>query len=294
MSTGAPSAPVRPSFAGIVRVRTGLDIYVERHGERGRPPVMLLMGTGADHSLWNAQVEAYTREFELVVIDSRGTGRSTRPDDPRTCTPRAMAEDALGVLDALGIGRVHLGGLSLGSAVAQEAALLEPDRLLSLSLHGAWARSDEWFRRCIDTLEYPAARGDVKAYLRAGLMWVLSPHFLATEPPAVADIERTYVDENPHPPSGPGICGHTHADKMHDTLDRLPSIRVRTLVTAGEMDIITPPRYGEVVARSIPGARYHLFRGPLSSHCACIEMADEWNRVTLAFLRGDAVGEVLG
>ncbi len=92
--------------------------------------------------------------------------------------------------------------------------------MLSLALHGTWGRSDEWFRRCIDTLEYPAARGDMKAYLRFGLMWVLSPRFLADRPDEVAAIERSYVDENPFPPSADGIRGHTHADKVHDALDR--------------------------------------------------------------------------
>jgi pimeloyl-ACP methyl ester carboxylesterase len=269
----------------------GIDLYHESHGDG--EPVLLLMGTGADHSLWDAQVGPYAERFRTIVIDSRGTGRSTRPEDPTTCTARAMAEDALHLLDHLEIARVHLSGLSLGSAIAQEFALAWPDRLLSLSLHGAWGRSDEWFRRCIDTLEYPAALGDVKAYLRFGLMWVLSPRFLQESPDAVADIERTYVDENPYPPSREGIMGHTHADKAHDVLDRLHEIRARTLVTAGELDWIVPPRYGEEVARRIPGARYHLFTGDFSSHCANIEMADEWNRLTLAFLEGEDVGVAL-
>ena len=270
----------------------GLRIWYEEHG--AGEPVLLLMGTGADHSFWGPQVEAYSARHRLIVIDSRGTGRSSRPDDPTTCTARAMAGDALGVLDHLGIERAHLGGLSLGSAVAQEIALAAPERLLSLSLHGTWGRSDEWFVRAIDTLEEPARAGDVQRYLYWALMWVLSPRFLAEQPEAVADIRRTYLDENPHPPTGKGIWGHTHADKNHDTLDRLHRIGVRTLVTAGEMDWLVPPRYGEEVARRIPGARYHLFRGDFSSHCACVEMAEEWNRVTLAFLAGEDVGVRLG
>ena len=102
-----------------------------------------------------------------------------------------------------------------------------------------------------------------------------------------------YIDDNPFPPSREGILGHTNADKLHDALDRLPRIKARTLVTAGEMDWLVPPRYSEAVARAIPGARWHLFRGDFASHCACVEMADEWNRVTLDFLAGKDVGTVL-
>ncbi len=272
----------------IAPLPNGIDLYHEIHGDG--EPVLLLMGTGADHSLWDSQVGAYAERHRTIVIDSRGTGRTTRPPDPTTCTPAAMAEDAVLLLDHLGIERVHLSGLSLGSAIGQEFALAYPERLLSLSLHGTWGRSDAWFNRCIDTLEYPADRGDMHAYLRFGLMWVLSPRFLAEQPDDVAAIERTYVDENPHPPSREGILGHTHADKCHDALDRLHEIRARTLVTAGTMDWIVPPRYGEEVARRIPGARYHLFTGDFASHCANIEMADDWNRLTLAFLAGEDVG----
>jgi 3-oxoadipate enol-lactonase len=271
-------------------VPDGIRIYYEEYG--AGVPVLLLMGTGADHTFWGPQIPAYSARYRTIVIDSRGTGQSSRPADPTTCTAAVMARDALGVLDHLGIERAHVSGLSLGSAIAQEIAIGTPERLLSLSLHGTWGRSDEWFVRAIDTLEEPARQGDMRRYVYWALMWVLSPRFLAEQPDAVADIERTYLLENPHPPSGPGVTGHTHADKIHDTLERLPAIGVRTLVTAGEMDWLVPPRYGMEVARRIPGARYHLFRGDYSSHCACVEMAEEWNRVTLAFLAGEDVGTV--
>jgi pimeloyl-ACP methyl ester carboxylesterase len=270
------------------RLANGLDLYHEVHG-RGEP-VLLLMGTGADHTFWAPQVGPYSERFRTIVVDARGTGRSSRPADFTKTTMRAMAEDAIQLLDVLGIERAHVSGLSLGSTVAQEIALAAPQRVLSLSLHGTWARSDEWFVRAIETLEYPALRGDVHTYLRFALMWVLSPRFLAERPAEVEAIVRRYIDENPFPPSREGICGHTNADKLHDALDRLPQIRARTLVTAGEMDWLVPPRYGEAVARAIPGARWHLFRGDFASHCACVEMADEWNRVTLDFLAGADVG----
>ena len=203
---------------------------------------------------------------------------------------RAMADDAAQLLDVLGIEKAHIGGMSLGSTVSQEFALAYPERVLSLSLHCTWAKSDEWFIRAIETIEYPASMGDVRTYLRFALMWVLSPRFLSERPDEVAAIVSRYIDENPHPPTKEGVLGHTNADKLHDALERLPKIRARTLVTAGEMDWLVPPRYGEVVARAIPGARYHLFRGDFSSHCACVEMADEWNRVTMDFLAGKDVG----
>jgi pimeloyl-ACP methyl ester carboxylesterase len=275
----------------IAKLKSGLDIYYEIHGQG--EPVLLLMGTGADHTFWGPQIGPYSSRYRLIVIDARGTGRSCRPSDWQNTTARAMAVDAAQLLDCLQIDKVHLGGMSIGGAVAQEFALAYPDRLLSLALHCTWAKSDEWFIRAIETIEYPAARDDVHAYLRFALMWVLSPRFLAEKPKDVEQITRTYIDDNPHPPSREGILGHTNADKLHDVLDRLPKIKARTLVTAGEMDWLVPPRYSEVVAKKIPNARYHLFKGDFASHCACVEMADEWNRVTMDFISGKDVGVVL-
>lgn len=277
----------------IVKLPNGIEQYYEVTGPAGAEHAMLLMGTGSDHTMWAAQAEAYSREYRLITIDSRGTGRSTRPADPTVTTPFTMAEDAKLLLDHLGVGRVHLGGLSLGSAIAQEFAIAWPDRLHSLALHCTWGRSDEWFCRMIDTLEYPARLGDMETYLRFALMWVVSPEFLETRPADVAAIERGFR-ENPFPASGPGVMNHTHADKAHDAMSRLHLITARTLVTAGEVDAIVPPRYGEEVARRIPNAEYLLFRGPYSSHIACIEMAAEWNEKTLAFHRGESVGVRLG
>lgn len=266
----------------IANLKSGLEIYYEIHG--AGEPVLLLMGTGADHTFWQPQIGPYSERFQLIVIDARGTGRSSRPKAYLKTTARAMAQDAAQLLDVLGIEKVHLGGMSIGASVAQEFAIAWPERLLSLSLHCSWAKSDEWFIRAIETIEYPASMGDVRTYLRFALMWVLSPRFFAERPDEVHAIVDRYIDDNPYPPSKEGILGHTNADKLHDVLDRLPLIRTRTLVTAGEMDWLVPPRYSEVVARAIPGARYHLFRGDFASHCACVEMAQEWNRVTMGFI----------
>jgi pimeloyl-ACP methyl ester carboxylesterase len=86
------------------------------------------------------------------------------------------------------------------------------------------------------------------------------------------------------------MMGHFHADKTHDTLDRLETIAAPTLITSGEMDWQVPTRYGLDVQRKIPGATMHVFRGPNSSHIAFYEMADEWNEFTLAWLqRRDAL-----
>ncbi len=261
------------------KLRNGLEIHYEEHG-RG-DPLLLIMGTGADRRFWAAQVPACSERYRTIVYDSRGVGKSTVPADPGSCSMAAMADDAAHLLDALGIAAAHVSGLSLGSTVAQELALRHPAKVKTAQLHGTWGKSDEWFIRMIETLEEPVKHGDMKAFIRYALMWITSPTFLAESPAAVRGMEEAFLAA---PPDPRGVLGHIHADKTHDALERLPKIRCPVLVTAGEMDVQVPPRYGRAVAERIPGARFHLFKGAHASHLACVEMADEFNRLTLDWL----------
>jgi pimeloyl-ACP methyl ester carboxylesterase len=254
----------------------------EVHGEQGEP-FLLLGGTGSDHLLWTAHLPALRQRFRVITPDPRGTGATTRPADPATCTMCAMAEDAAGLLDALGLGPAHVAGLSLGSAVAMELGAARPDLVRSLHLHGAWAKSDRWFNEMMEVMEYPARQGDLRAFLRLALPCIASRDLLNDEA-AYASFARGFFDDNPHPPSREGVLGHLHADKTHDATPRLGAVDVPALVATGENDLMVRPDYGREVAERLPRARFHLFRGPRASHIAIFEMPDEFLRETFAFL----------
>ena len=116
-----------------VELPTGIGIYYETVG--AGEPLLLIMGTGADHSLWDDTAKAYAQRFQVISFDNRGTGQSDHPRDPEQYTMRTLAEDAVALLDALEIESAHVSGLSLGSAVAQELAINHPGKVRSLQLH---------------------------------------------------------------------------------------------------------------------------------------------------------------
>lgn len=265
---------------------TGINVYYETAGEGD--PLLLIMGTAADHGVWAGQVEAYRGEFQVITYDARGTGQSSQPADPRSYSMRKLADDAAALLDHLGVERAHISGLSLGSATAQELAVNHPGKIATLQLHCTWGRSDEWFVRMIETNELPVLQDDFAQYIRTALLWVASPHFINERPEDVEAFERGFILEHPHPPTKQGMLGHFHADKTHDALDRLHRIQVPTLITSGEVDWQVPTRYGLEVQRRIPGSTMHVFTGPASSHIAFHEMAEEWNLFTLSWLRRHA------
>ena len=274
--------PTRYFIAGmpIAKLPSGVDLQYEAHG--AGEPLLLIMGTGLDHRFWSSQVPAYAEHFHTIVYDARGVGKSTVPADPTTCSMAVMADDAAQLLDALGIEVAHVSGLNMGSAVAQELCLRHPRRVLSAQLHGTWGYSDEWLIRMIETLEEPLRHGELAEFIRYAMMWTASPTLLEHHKQTVAEMEASFLAE---PPDPVGVLGHLHASKHHDTRSRLHDIACPVLVASGEMDAIVPPRYGREVAERVHSARFHLILGMQSSHLCCIEMADEFNRFTLDWLR---------
>ena len=268
----------------FVPLRTGIEMFYQVEGEG--EPLLLIMGTAADHTPWARQVEDYRDHFTVITYDARGTGRSTHPPDPRSYSMRVLADDAAALLDFLDLGPAHVSGLSLGSATAQELAINHQEKVKSLQLHCTWGRSDEWFCRMIESMEFMVAHDDVAAYIRCTLMWVASPDFVNNRPEEVEAFETGFILENPYPPSKEGMMGHFWADKTHDTLDRLSAITVPTLITSGEVDHQVPTRYGHQVQSHIPHSTLHVFGGPRSSHIAFHEMTEEWNAFTIGWMKG--------
>ena len=267
-----------------VALLTGVSLFYDERGSG--EPVLLIMGTGADHTLWDATAKVFAERHRVITYDQRGTGSSDHPPDPETYTARVLADDAAALLDALGVATAHVAGLSLGSAVAQELAINHPQKIRSLQLHCTWGKTDEWLDRLFQSMAYPLERDDLAAFVKVGFMWTLSPTYLNDYPDQVRELEEAYVANTP---SRAGLLGHLHADRTHDAIGRLGEITAPTLITSGEMDWQVPTRYGREVEWWIPGSRLHVFEGPFSSHCAFIEMPDEFNSVSLDFIAEHAL-----
>ena len=105
------------------RVRAnGIELRVEEVGQG--PPLLLIMGLGSTLETWVAQRDALAARHRVVLFDNRGAGESACPPPPWTVSD--MAADAVGVLDALGIERSHVLGVSMGGMIAQEMAIRWP------------------------------------------------------------------------------------------------------------------------------------------------------------------------
>jgi pimeloyl-ACP methyl ester carboxylesterase len=235
------------------------------------------MGTGLDHSCWDAQVEAYQNSFECIVFDNRGTGLTESPEE--SLSVKLMAQDTLALLDQIGLDRYHVSGLSLGSCIAQELTLIRPGAVKSLQLHGTWARADGYVERKFKAQIRLLQDMDLRSFYEINLLWLITPDYMRQNPENVDRLIESIVTAAP---SNPLLLQQYQANISHNTLHRLKNITSPTLVTVGSFDLATPPLYGREVADAIPTSRYTEFKG--GSHLYNLEHPEEFNRITLEFL----------
>ncbi len=235
------------------------------------------MGTGLDHSGWALQTATYRDMFECICFDNRGTGRTDAPKGP--LTTRLMAEDTAALADALGLARAHVSGLSLGSCVAQELALMRPQLIETLQLHGTWGRTHGYAARKFKAQIRLLEKLDLRSFYEINVLWFITPEYMRLYPDRVEGRIDSIVNAAPRR----RILREQYlADLNHDALDRLSSIRIPTLVTVGSFDLAVPPMYGREVAEAIPNAEFVIFEG--GGHLHNIEHPEEFNSVTLDFL----------
>lgn len=265
------SAPARTGFVRIGEV----ELWFDQRGEG--PDVLLLAGLSDPVESWMFQLEGLADRYRVTAFDNRGAGRSPLPPDGFTV--RGFADDAAAVLSGLGIDRAHVAGFSGGSATAQELALRHPDMVESLVLISTWARRDAFLRAATEAWTWlPEAAPSERKMLEAFLLWIYTPR--AHEEGMVDQIIEEALTF-PHPQSPEGFRRQLEAWKVHDTFDRLPQISVPTLVVAGELDLITAPRYGRIVADRIPGAEFVVLPG--EAHQPFQESPDQFNAMVDAF-----------
>jgi pimeloyl-ACP methyl ester carboxylesterase len=260
------------------KLRAGdVDIYVEQVGHG--PDVLLLGGLSDPAESWQPQLDGMSDRYRLIAPDNRGAGRTPLPEAPLSVP--MMADDAAAVLRALDVRAAHVAGFSGGSLIAQELALRHPELVRSLVLMSTFGRPDAYLRsagKFFDRLADVAP--SERAMMEAFFLWIYTPR--AHENGMVEQIiEEALVF--PHPQAPEAFKAQLEGFMSHDALDRLGEITAPTLVLAGELDILTPPRFGHTVAEAIPGARFEVMPG--EAHQPFQEVPDEFNGRVDAFWR---------
>jgi|CXWL01.1.fsa_nt_gi 3-oxoadipate enol-lactonase len=240
-------------------------------------PVVFLHGFPLNRTMWTPQVERLATRFRVITIDLRGHGESEAP--LWHYSMEQFADDLIGVLDHLAIEQAALVGLSMGGYVLFSCVRRYPHRIKALIFCDTRAGAD--------TLEGRAARFSMAqiAYRRgagaiADLMLpkLLAPSTSTTNPSLVdrvrAMISRTEIS---------GIAGDLMAMAARpDSTEMLETIRVPTLVIAGEQDAASPPAEVKKIADGIPGAQFVTI--PEAGHLPNLEQPERFNTLLEKFL----------
>jgi pimeloyl-ACP methyl ester carboxylesterase len=258
------------------RVRIGrIELAYEEIGSGD--PLLFVSATSADRLMWGGQVAHFMGRFRCVTFDNRDVGESTIVTEGYT--PRDLAADTLGLMDALALPPAHVVGHSLGGAIAQELALAAPTRVRSLTLVDTWAKNDDYTRAVFRTWQRLRRHLDDREFLEALLLFGVGYRFLNAA--GIEQLVEMFVAApRPQPPEA--FCRQVDADLAHDTTERLARIACPTLVVAGMDDAIFAPHHHRMLADAIAGARLVML--PEVGHSPLIENADEFNRTLADFL----------
>lgn len=215
--------------------------------------VVLVHGFGLDMRMWDRQTEHLAARYQVIRYDCRGFG-SSGPFDP--AVPYTHAGDLLALLDHLGIGQAMLAGLSFGGRVALQAALAAPQRIRGLALLDAVLDGVPWDRPSQAAIDLARDMAQARGLAAGRAAWLAHPLFAAARnQPEVSDLLAAMVAAYP----GQHWIGHDpHEQPGPRPVDVLAELAMPVLVMVGEHDVAGFREMSAVLARRIPGARYHV------------------------------------
>ncbi len=235
------------------------ELHVVRGGESKGEPLLLIQGMSGSHLSWGDPFsDLLAQRLDTIAYDHRGIGRSSRVSDPFSISD--LADDAAGLLDALGLESAHVLGISMGGMVAQELALRHPERLRSLTLGCTYCGgpgSTLTQEAVITRLGEGMMSGDRERAIRTGYEVNVAASF-AADP---ANYEAFHAMATAMPAPVPVIMLQMQAIAAHDTSGRLGEIRAPTLVIHGGEDQMLGVDNGRLIASLIPGARLEVLEG---------------------------------
>jgi 3-oxoadipate enol-lactonase len=253
-------------------------LYYELSGLRAAPVLVLSNSLGTTMAMWDPQLAEFEKKFNVLRYDTRGHGSSEVTPGPYTF--RQLAQDVVGLLDALQIEQAHFCGLSMGGLTGLQLQLDASSRFKKMVISSASAKfgtAEGWDKR-IATVR----AGGMKTVAGQVVERWFTKEFREAAPEKVAAMRRMIEAISPD--------GYVHccmALRDADLREELSHMRVETLIISGAHDPVSPPADGQLLASSLPGARYGELH---ASHLSNVEAAEQFTQAALSFLADSGGG----
>jgi pimeloyl-ACP methyl ester carboxylesterase len=248
-------------------------IYWDEEGQG--TPLLLIMGLGYPSALWHRTRPVLSQHFRTIAFDNRGVGSSDVPPGPYSIV--TMASDAAAVLDAAGVSRAHVFGVSMGGMIAQEFALQYPERTHALILGCTSPGGPSAVRAEKKVTDILFARGMTFEQSREAIL----PYIYDAATPR-DKVEKDVAIRRSCLPTQTGYMAQLQAILAWESYSRLVEIKAPTLVIHGTSDGLVPPANGKLIAERIPNAKLVLLNH--ASHLFTTDQTEAAHQAILEFL----------
>jgi aminoacrylate hydrolase len=258
-------------------------LYVETHGEREGPPVLMSPGLGGGGLYWTPQIAAFAASHFLILYDHRGTARSDRSQLPASYDVAHLAADIGIILDGLGLDTAHIIGHAAGGIAGLSFAARSPERLKSLTVVNGWVRASRHFRRCMDVRRSIFTAGGADAYLKAQPIYLYPAEWIDQN---LDHLDADRMAQAGSFPPAETLFARMAALERFDLHQERRTITTPTLLVASNDDALVPASASSELAKTIPGAR--LVQLTSGGHAINVTRPETFNSTVLSFLQNVA------
>ena len=272
----------------------GIKLCYDVHGNRD--PVILLHGYSDRKEHWRAQVGDLSKYFKVIRLDNRGAGKSDRPDGEYSM--EVYASDVAGLIENLGLGRAHIIGHSMGGMIAQNFAILYPNKVNKLILLNTFPGLKPPGQPIEDLISMQRESaiagqetilkdpnnafidGTKSSYSRK--FWKLMKENPQQKFHGIWSVEDLIDEKINYGPTAIDLSNQSHAISTHNTYERLHEIKNEVLIISAEKDKSCPVSMGEKIHELIPNSTFIVIEG--AAHQDILERAPEINKSIIDFL----------
>jgi len=211
----------------------------------------------ADHACYAFQVAEYAKHFTCISLDLRGTGETDKPEG--VYSTEVLADDVAAFMQATGIQKARIFGLSLGAATGMWLAAKYPDKVQSLSLHSGWPKTDPFLKTVVEGWQIVAnaLESVPQMVILAIFPWCLTPELYAAKPDYIQAL-ADFVRGRPAQPLA-AFIQQSNAVITHDVEAQPGRITAPTQTTFGRTDLVTSTRFAGRMNGSIRDSELLLF-----------------------------------